>query len=279
MRHGVAIGPAPRLVALDSLAVDFGEHGSAAEGVSIMEAVAYVAGEPWSSAPNCASPIVSTFLRRWADDLGPAGRDTRQTLKPYIVRLVGSAGATEQEDTRRWMAVDWFLRTQLPTWLLAAGAEVAAVQLERLQEVRAGVDHDAIEGALRDAGRVVATARQAFESVRVDITAGVLVAVRDALRAAGSTAIPTPWFPTPAVATAAHDLARDAAHLAAAEALGDSAGAGGGSTAAWASARDVLCPAVVYLQASAHRLVHRMLAVHEVTLGADAYKRWCRASA
>jgi hypothetical protein len=34
-----------------------------------MEAVAFVAGEPWSDHPECACPVLSTFMRAWNDAL------------------------------------------------------------------------------------------------------------------------------------------------------------------------------------------------------------------
>ncbi len=35
----------------------------------IMEAVAFMAGEPWSDSPACASPVIAAFLRSWNDAL------------------------------------------------------------------------------------------------------------------------------------------------------------------------------------------------------------------
>ena len=34
-----------------------------------MEAVAYIAGEPWSDSPQCASPVIAAFMRAWNDSL------------------------------------------------------------------------------------------------------------------------------------------------------------------------------------------------------------------
>jgi hypothetical protein len=33
------------------------------EAMCVMEAVAFVAGEPWSDYPECACPVISAFLR------------------------------------------------------------------------------------------------------------------------------------------------------------------------------------------------------------------------
>ena len=42
---------------IEALVLQKGAHRSAAEGMCIMEAVAYVAGEPFSDHPSCASPV------------------------------------------------------------------------------------------------------------------------------------------------------------------------------------------------------------------------------
>ena len=47
-----------------------------------MEAVAYVAGEPWSDNPACACWTIGNFLREWNDVLPDADRDA--LLRPLI---------------------------------------------------------------------------------------------------------------------------------------------------------------------------------------------------
>lgn len=74
-----------------------GQHTSALDGACLLEAVAYVAGEPWSDEPACACPVLAGLLRGWNDALHPA---QRQTLKRYMARLVGSRGTDEQTDER-----------------------------------------------------------------------------------------------------------------------------------------------------------------------------------
>jgi hypothetical protein len=254
-----------------------------------MEAVAYIAGEPWSNAPECASPTVGAFLRAWGDALGPDGGDTRQTFKPFIVRLVGSRGGPEQEETRRWIGVDWVMRTYVPAWLQAAGFEDSADRFSRLPELCSRINLGPLTSALEVARDRVRSARPAEETPltadveaadwRPGAEAGVLAAVRDAIRASAGTAVPPAWFPEPDIAVAAREVARDAAHVYAsgmlAGALGDmahtlAASQGSVSMATWAVARDALWPIVIQLQASAHQLVHRMLAVHETRVGAAA---------
>jgi hypothetical protein len=54
----------------------------------LLEAAAYVAGEPWSDSPECVSPVLAAFGRSWNDALDD---ENRQMLKPFIPRLVGTA--------------------------------------------------------------------------------------------------------------------------------------------------------------------------------------------
>jgi hypothetical protein len=59
----------------------------------VMEAVAFVAGEKWSDAPECACPIISAFLRSWNDSM-PTDADRDRLLKPLILRLVNTRNET-----------------------------------------------------------------------------------------------------------------------------------------------------------------------------------------
>jgi hypothetical protein len=97
-----------------------------------MEAVAYVAGERWSDRPQCASPVIAAFVRRWNDHLDPA---QRQVLKTYIPRLVGSRGTAAEEVQREWMALDWLVHDLNPMWLRVAGLADLADVLVALPEI------------------------------------------------------------------------------------------------------------------------------------------------
>ena len=70
-----------------------------------MEAVSWLAREPWSDRPSCSCPVMGEYLRSWNDNCTD---DVRQELKRYIPRLVGTNdGKTE---ARTWILVDWALR-------------------------------------------------------------------------------------------------------------------------------------------------------------------------
>ena len=105
--------PRERLAALPPLSA--GAHETEHEGACFMEAVAYVAGEPWSDKPACACPVLGTFMRAWNDDLPDADRD--RLLRPVVLRLVGSRSTKEVKVRRSWLAMDWLVRTNAPAWL------------------------------------------------------------------------------------------------------------------------------------------------------------------
>ena len=85
---------------LDTLVLRSGTHTSSSDGVSLMEAVSALAGEPWSNSPSCTSPVIAAYARSLNDWLPD---DARQRLKAYIPRLVGTA-EPDLELRRGWAA-------------------------------------------------------------------------------------------------------------------------------------------------------------------------------
>ena len=99
----------------------------------VMEAVAFVAGEPWSDHPKCASPVIGAFMRVWNDGLNEDDRN--RLLKPLIVKLVGTRGSKALENRRATMAADWFIRVQTPAWLRLAKLDKHADLLASMPEI------------------------------------------------------------------------------------------------------------------------------------------------
>lgn len=62
---------------LDNLILKSGSHASFEEGACVMEAVAFVAGEPHSDHPACASRVIGAFLRAWNDAMNHDDRPPR----------------------------------------------------------------------------------------------------------------------------------------------------------------------------------------------------------
>jgi len=208
---------------LDKLVLDANSHDPGSDRMCVMEAVAMLAGEQWSDHPQCASPVIGAFLRSWNDSLPD---DDRQQLKQYIPRLINSRGTDDQEVERSWLATDWLVRVQAPAWLRLARLTEQADLLASMQPVNP-TTCPAILPALK--------------AVRTDAAAAWDAAGAAAFNAARDAARDAAW-------DAAWDAARAAAFNAARDVTWDAVGA-------------ALAPTTAELQADAHRLVDRMLAV------------------
>lgn len=130
-----------------------GAHTDWQAGACVMEAAAYVAGEPWTDRPACVSPPLAAFLRAWNDALDD---EPRQRLRPYVKRVVGTAGDAAADERRSWLACDWLIRVQIPAWMvLTEGLREHAEVLAALppQTSLAALERSV---AARDAARVAA---------------------------------------------------------------------------------------------------------------------------
>ncbi len=221
----VTIDP-KRLAKLKKL--EHGAHAKNASKMCAMEAVAFVAGEPWSDHPECACPVIGAFMRSWNDGL-PDG-DRTALLLPLIPKLVGTRSTKDIERRRSLMAADWLIRTHTPAWLRLAGLTKQADMVAGLPEITDMAQYPSLRGPM--------------EAVRADASAAWAAA----------------W-------DAAWDAARDAAWAAAGDAARDAAGAAAGD-AAGAAAKKRLEPTRLELQASAVLLVERMIALQPEQLAA-----------
>ena len=112
-----------------STAIDFatlhltsGAHTTRSDGVCLMEAAAWLAGDGHTDAPTCVSP----YLRRFGIAVNDCATDARrQDLIPFISLVVGTAG-DGLEGKRRWIAADHLTRAVLPKWLDRAGLPAQA---------------------------------------------------------------------------------------------------------------------------------------------------------
>ena len=125
----------------------------------VMEAVAYIAREPWSDSPTCVSPVIARFARTWNDDLPDDLRD--EYLKPLIPTFVGTVGGDALENRRATMAADWLVRIYTPAWLRLAGLTAHADALANLPEITDFRKTPALMPALRAAQKDAAAARAA----------------------------------------------------------------------------------------------------------------------
>ena len=103
---------AERLAKVQALMLSSGKHADFERGMCVMEAVSYVAGEPWSDAPECASLVITAFLVSWNDALADEPRN--RLLKPLVPLLVGTRSTDEVEERRSYIALDWLIRVFTP---------------------------------------------------------------------------------------------------------------------------------------------------------------------
>jgi hypothetical protein len=79
-----------------------------------MEAVAYVAGEPHSDHPACASRVLTSIAIRLNDRFSD---EERQLLAPLIPRLVGTRSTLDVDRKRSFAMVDASIRELVPLGL------------------------------------------------------------------------------------------------------------------------------------------------------------------
>ena len=177
-----------RLAQLETLELLKGSHHDD-NGKCALEAVAWLVGEKHSDHPACVSPVLGAFCRSWNDSLDDVNR---QKLKPYLVRLIGTAGDAARDQRRSWMAMDWLARVCGPVFMdltpslrghasalralpemvdgetLAAGDAVRAAAGDAARDAAWGAAWGAAGAAARDAARVVArdVARDAARAAR-----------------------------------------------------------------------------------------------------------------
>ena len=215
-----------RLEKLDDIILSEGAHKDAADGMCVMEAAAWIAGEDWTDGPLCVSPLLADFCRR----LNDAWDDKdRQRLKPFAARVIGTAG-DGQDNARSYLALDWLVRTYTPAWLDLAGLSAEAEALRAHRRIVDRVAAESVRERVEHARQSAYTAQDAALAAAWD--AALAAARAAALAAAGA---------------AAWDAARAAARAAALAAARDAA-----RDAAWA-------PTVRHLQASALDLLDRMI--------------------
>jgi hypothetical protein len=236
-----------RPIDLDAVTLTVSAHKPDSQ-FCVMELTAYLANEPWSDHPLCASPIIASFLRSWNDVLDDT---TRQRLKPYAARVIGTNTGPAHEETRAWLVTDWLVHVQAPAWLDLANLHDRAQELRGLPALTSAEIAIATQGVIEQARQDAAAAGAAAGAAAVD--AAWAAAGDAAVDAAGAAA-------GDAAGAAAGDAAGAAAGDAAVDAAGAAAWAAAGA-AAGAAAREKLRPTVELLQASAFDLLDRLIAV------------------
>ena len=208
----------------DTITLACGAHEDRSNGLCLLEAVAWFAGESHSDHPACVSPVVAAYGRHLNDVLPD---ESRRLLIPFIPAMSHTAG-DGLDKARGYLALDWLIRVYTPAWLDLAGLSAEAGQLRGLHRI-----NDLI--TVRNAGPVV---RMAADKATAAGTAARNAAWDAAGTAARTAAGPAAWD---AAGTAARAAAEDAAGTAAWDAAwpaAEDAAETAAGTAAWDAAED-----------------------------------------
>ncbi len=209
---------------LEEIVLKRGNHARRGkQSVCLLEAVSWFAGKPHSDAPPCVSPVLRSYGMRLNDRLGD---EDRQLLKPFIPRMIGTAG--DGLDGKRQHLVEQALYgTWLPQWLRLAKLDDLAVLSESAVSLsgqeRRKVLIKVRDGAweARSAGRL--KVRQAVEAELKKRGHAAAAAAADAVAAAVAAAAAV--ADAAAAAAAAADAAADADAAAVADAAAAAAAA------------------------------------------------------
>ena len=199
---------------LDAITLASGAHDRRTDGMCVMEAVAWWAGEDHSDHPECVSPVIGAFLRSWNDAL-PDG--DRQQLRRWIPEVVGTNAGPAVDAELSWIALDWLVRVHTPAWLRLAGLIEQAALLTDMAEITPAT----CPSILPTLTAVCSDARDAARDAAGDAAGD---AARDAAWAAAQDAAryaawDAAWYAAwDAARVAAWDAARDAARVAARDA-------------------------------------------------------------
>ena len=159
----------------DTITLAKGAHKDRSDGLCLLEAVAWFAGEPHSDHPACVSPVLAAYGRSLNDALGD---DSRRLLIPFISVLSRTAG-DGLDEARGYLALDWIIRVYTPAWLDVAGLTREA---RALRDLRCISDMAAVQ----DARPVVLSA---WDAAWAAARAAARDAARDAAWAAARAAL------------------------------------------------------------------------------------------
>jgi hypothetical protein len=117
---------------MDNVTLLGGSHDRRDQGVCVMEAVAWFAGEQHSDQPQCVCPVIAAFARGMNDWMSA---EDRQRLKPMIPALALSRAEWPITLKRAYIAADYAVRVFAPIALDARGVREEAARLRALDEI------------------------------------------------------------------------------------------------------------------------------------------------
>ena len=151
-----------------------GGHQSPEDGMCLMEAVAFLAGEEHSANPQCACPRIAAFGIRANDAFADDEMRTRNLL-PLAKKIIGTRSTKAVEQRREYIALDMSLREIVPLWLDQSPEFTEhAVALRALPEIVDAASYERASKALE------AASNAAWEVRRKNIAA-LEAKIKDAL--------------------------------------------------------------------------------------------------
>ena len=117
---------------LEELVLEDGAHSKREDGVCLMEAVAWFAGERHSDKPKCACPVLSAYGRTLNDRMLEVERN--RFLKQLIPLLVGTRSTPVVELARAEYLIRETTRRILPIAMDAVGLREEAKRLRALPD-------------------------------------------------------------------------------------------------------------------------------------------------
>ena len=161
----------------------------------LMEAVAFVNGEPWTDHPECACPVLSAYGRALNDAMPD---EQRQRLIPYIPLLIGTRSNLEVEQQRAFILADLAVRVIAPIALRCCHLVDESTVLETLPPI---MDATSAESAAKSAKSAESAAKSAKSA-------------ESAARSAARYAAWSAWYAESAARSAAESAAWSARYAA-----------------------------------------------------------------
>lgn len=112
-----------------------GKHATQEEGMCLLEATAFLAGERHTDRPACACPVLAAYGRRLNDAWWPSDDARTEAMSGIAQMLVGTRAAWPVERRRMFSMVDGTVRRILPMAFDAIGLPDESAKLRALPPV------------------------------------------------------------------------------------------------------------------------------------------------
>jgi hypothetical protein len=119
---------------LEKISLKRGGHSNPTDGMCVMEATAYIAGEPHSAQPKCVDEAITSAMIRLNDRM-PDNATRDLYLKPLIPMIVGTRTSREAYVKRGFVAADFAVRVIAPMVLEMLGKTELASKLRALAQL------------------------------------------------------------------------------------------------------------------------------------------------